>query len=142
MSAGQSFTKRVTLPLFVMLLTVGLLTFTGLSMARLRPSNAGTPATDSAPQASTKPTVRPAVDVFNGTVTSGLARQVSGVLATRGWQIEKVGNWSGKQLSQSTVYYPVGGIDAAQVLARETSAVIAPTLPNLNQSTLTLVILK
>jgi len=142
MSFGQSFTKRVIVPLFVMLLTVAFLTVAGLSLFKLHSTGALAQSSNSAPSSSAQPIARPAVDVFNGTSTPGLARQVSSVLATRGWQIQQVGNWSGKPLAESTVYYPAGQIDSAKALADETSSAIQPTITSLNQSTLTLVIMK
>ena len=142
MSAGQSFNQRVTRPLFVMLLTVGLLFGGGLSLAKLRPSATATDATGNQPNPSAIPTVRPAVNVFNGTPTSGLARQVSEVLVSRGWEISQVGNWAGKPLKKTTIYFPAGYSAAADVLANETSAVVSPAAPNMSQSTLTLVLMK
>ena len=142
MSAGQSFNQRVTRPLFVMLLTVAVLTGGGLTLAKLRPSATTTDANGNGPNPSAVPTARPAVNVFNGTATAGLARQVSEVLASRGWQISQVGNWAGKPLKKTTIYFPAGYAGAANVLAKETSAMVSPAGANMSQTTLTLVLMK
>lgn len=123
-----------------MFLTVGLLFGGGLTLAKLRP--VATDSTTSQPTPSTNPTARLAVNVFNGTPTAGLARQVSGVLASRGWEISQIGNWTGEKISATTVYYPAGFDQAAEALAAETSAVTQPAPTKLSQTTLTLVIMK
>ena len=123
-----------------MLLTVGLLFGGGFTLAKLHPSVAD--ATGNQTNPSAIPTVRPAVNVFNGTPTAGLARQVSEVLVSRGWEISQVGNWAGKPLKETTIYYPAGYAAAAAVLAKETSAVVTPAALDMSQSTLTLVLMK
>lgn len=125
-----------------MFVTVSVLFGGGLTLAKLRPSSNASSAEQNKPVPSANPTARPAVNVFNGTSTAGLARQVSGVLATRGWQIQQVGNWSGKALQKTTIYYPTGYEQAASALAQETTAVIAPAPTKLSQTTLTLVLMK
>ena len=141
MSAGQSFNQRVTRPLVVMFLTIGLLLGGGLTLAKLRPS-ATTDSSGNPPNQSAAPTTRPAVNVFNGTATAGLARQVSEVLVSRGWEISQVGNWTGKPLPKTTIYYPAGYSAAADVLAKETSSVTKQAPADISQSSLTLVLMK
>ena len=123
-----------------MFLTVGLLVGGGLTLAKLRPTATASNSTQPTPSAN--PTARPAVNVFNGTPTAGLARQVSGVLASRGWEISQIGNWTGEKIGATTVYFPEGFDLAADALAAETSAVIEPAPAQLSQTTLTLVIMK
>ena len=142
MSVGQSFNQRVTRPLIVMLLTVGLLFGGGLILTKLRTSPPAKNTSDNQPTASAVPTAQPAVNVFNATPTAGLARQVSEVLVTRGWEISQIGNWSGPALKESTIFYPVGFAKAANDLAGETSAVVKPALANMGQTSLTLVLMK
>ena len=125
-----------------MFVTVAVLLGGGLSLAKLRPAPNSSSTDGEQPAPSANPTARPAVNVFNGTSTAGLARQVSGVLATRGWQIQQVGNWSGKPLTKTTIYYPAGYEQAATALAQETTAVTEPAPAKLSQTTLTLVLMK
>ena len=125
-----------------MLLTVGVLFAGGLTLAKLRPPTTSTESTGSKPNPSAIPTARPAVNVFNGTATAGLARQVSEVLVSRGWEISQVGNWTGKPLPKTTIYFPSGYSAAADVLAKETSAVVTPAGSDMSQTTLTLVLMK
>jgi len=122
-----------------MFLTIGLLLGGGLTLAKLRPS-ATSDSITSQPNPAT--TTRPAVNVFNGTATAGLARQVSEVLVSRGWEISQVGNWSGKPLPKTTIYYPSGYSAAADVLAKETSSVTKQAPADISQSSLTLVLMK
>lgn len=82
------------------------------------------------------------VVVLNGTKTAGLARDVSSVLANRGWAIKQVGNWAGSNLSNSTVFYPQGAEKSAQALAKEVGGLIAPASKDLSQTSLTYVIMK
>lgn len=140
MSAGQSFNHRVTRPLLVMLITVSILAGAGLTLTKLRPSSTASASTKPSPFASAS--LRLGVNVLNGTTTVGLASQVSNVLASRGWQINQIGNWPGEQLQQTTVYYPAGFAELADSLAIETggAAVLAPS--NLSQDNLTLVLTK
>jgi len=142
LSAGQSFNQRVTRPLIVMLLTVGLLFGGGLILTKLRTSPPATNTSGKQPNPSAVPTAQPAVNVFNATPTAGLAHQVSEVLVTRGWEISQVGNWSGPALKQSTIFYPAGYAKAADALAGETSAVAKPALASMSQTSLTLVLMK
>jgi len=125
-----------------MFLTVGLLFGGGLTLAQLRPPATASNSDGSQPNPSTKPTARPTVYIFNATPTAGLARQVSEVLGTRGWEISQIGNWSGPVLKETTIYYPDGYAQAAEILAGETSAVVKPALESMSQTSLTLVLMR
>jgi hypothetical protein len=63
-------------------------------------------------------TARAPVVVLNNSRISGLAHQVAGELAAKGWQIESVGNAQGR-LAQTTLYYPTGEHAAARHLAHD-----------------------
>jgi len=125
-----------------MLLTVGLLLGGGLTLAKLHPSKTSNTSSTDEPNPSAIPTARPPVNVFNGSPIAGLARQVSEVLVTRGWEISQVGNWSGEPVKKTTIYFPTGYSQAADVLAVETSAVVQPASANMSQTTLTLVLME
>jgi len=125
-----------------MFLTVGVLLGGGLLLAQLRPPTTQTNSSGDQITPSAKPTIRPSVNVFNATPTSGLARQVSEVLVTRGWEISQVGNWSGPTMKQTTIFYPTEFAQAADALAGETSAVVEPATTEMSQNSLTLVLMK
>ena len=125
-----------------MFLTVGVLLGGGLLLAQLRPPVTQTNSSGNQASPSANPTVRPSVNVFNATPTAGLARQVSEVLVTRGWEISQVGNWSGPTMKQTTIFYPTENAQAADDLADETSAVVEPATTDMSQNSLTLVLMK
>jgi hypothetical protein len=45
------------------------------------------------------------LDVFNGTVTSGLAKKAGNKLVAAGWTTGRVETWTGAPVAQTTVYY-------------------------------------
>ncbi len=87
-------------------------------------------APTSQPPATTQPTQptqpvtipaeeRPAIEVYNNTPTKGLADTVASRARQAGWTVSgSPDNWHGK-IAESTVYYPPGMLDAANLLARD-----------------------
>lgn len=138
---SQSFHRKVSIPAVVMLGTVVTLGGLGYLLSGINSSSASTAQTSELDTSSLSGR-QLSVVVLNGTKTAGLARDVSGVLASRGWTIKQVGNWSETTLAQSTIFYPPGAEKSAQALAKEVGAVIAPTQRDLSQVSLTYVIMK
>jgi hypothetical protein len=138
----QSFNKRVTVPLVAMSAIVLALAGLGFLLSGLGGNTASTSTQNHSSDVSGTQSARPSVIVLNGTNTSGLARQVSEVLAGRGWTINSVGNWSDKSLATSTVFYPAGAQKSALLLAKETAAVAQPAPSTASQTALTYVVMK
>lgn len=147
----QSFTKRVVLPLFVIVVTIGGLGVVGLKLMGLHSSPASASPTTSAtstasptsdPTQSVAPTSDLTVVVLNGTQTPGLARTTADAISHDGWVIQTVGNWTGVAATASTVYYPDGFKDQAQKLADQQKAGIAPLESGMNSTSLTFVVVK
>jgi cytoskeletal protein RodZ len=70
------------------------------------------PASPSAVEPATSETIAPAaldksqpVDVFNGTLTSGLAGRVGAKVESDGWVLGEVANWQGSPQQQSVIFY-------------------------------------
>jgi cytoskeletal protein RodZ len=58
------------------------------------------------------------VDVLNNSRIKGLAHHVAAEVEGRGWTISHIGNLRGR-VAESTLYFPPGGLAAAQHLAGE-----------------------
>ena len=139
MSGRQSFSKRVLIPLAVIISTVLALTFVGLKLMNLK-SHAGSPvvmATESGKAVETL-----SVLVLNGTSTSGLARVTADEISKKGWVIRTVGNYTGPQLKKTTVFYPPEYKDIAEHLASDAGAATAPAQATMPTRALTLVVVK
>ena len=59
-----------------------------------------------------------AVAVYNNSRVTGLARTTAGNLQAAGWTVTGTGNWRGS-IPETTVYYPEGFEEHAQLLARD-----------------------
>ena len=81
-----------------------------------------------------------AVNVFNATKTSGLARQRADFLTNRNWTIKTIGNWSGPKVSRSTIFYPEGGRASAMALSAVVVAQVLRAPTQLAADSLTYVI--
>jgi hypothetical protein len=68
--------------------------------------------------ASAAPAAFAPVEVLNNSRISGLAHHVAAEVASRGWTISTVGNLEGR-LAETTLYFPPGGLGAAEHLAGE-----------------------
>jgi hypothetical protein len=159
MSGGQSFNQRVTIPLAVILATVGGLFLIGYKLWKFEPSTpTAQPTSIDSPSASWSPSALPSdsasavptadaagrlpVIVLNGTDTPGLAKTVGDELNNKNWVIQSVDNWTGEPITQTTIYYPEDGLASAEELAAETGAVLVETTPDMSQDALTLVVFK
>ena len=94
-----------------------------------KPSSSTTPSAKPKPSKTAQPkpttTALPTVQrsryplsIFNTTSISGLAASVASKAESKGWTIHGTGNWNGN-VPTTTVYYPSGMADAAQVLAHD-----------------------
>ena len=139
MSGRQSFSKRVLIPLVVIIATVSGLAFFGMQLLNLKPQAASPVivATESG-----KPVESLAVLVLNGTSKSGLARTTADEISKKGWTIKTVGNYSGPKLKKTTVYYPVGYKEIAKNLAADAGGKIAKANSAMSQNALTLVVVR
>ncbi|MFC9333505.1 LytR C-terminal domain-containing protein [Arthrobacter sp. NPDC057009] len=75
-------------------------------------TSASEPASPSAVEPATSETIAPAaadksqpVDIFNGTLTSGLAGRVGATVQSDGWVLGEVANWQGAPQQQSVIFY-------------------------------------
>ncbi len=139
MSGRQSFSKRVLIPLVVIIATVSGLAFFGTKLLNLKagPSSPVIVATESG-----KPVESLAVLVLNGTTKSGLARVTADEISKKGWTIKTVGNYTGPKLKKTTIYYPAGYKDIAKNLAADAGGKIAKADASMSQSALTLVVVR
>jgi len=146
MSGSQSFSKRVVIPLLVIVVTVSGLGIVGIKLMGLHSKPVASAPVPSSSTTQPAPSVAPASDlavvVLNGTQTPGLARTTADTLAHEGWVIESVGNWTGIAVAASTVYYPTGFESQAQKLADQQKAAIAPALATMNQASLTFIVIQ
>jgi hypothetical protein len=160
MSGPQTFHRRVTIPLVVILATVGGLFLVGTQLMGIN----STPVADeavvetSAPAATTNPVPAPSGDVsadpnldvngrlpvivLNGTETAGLAKSMSDDLHDADWVIEETGNWEGQPLLETTIFYPADGFSSAEELATQTGGTPVEATPDMSQTALTLVIIQ
>jgi hypothetical protein len=166
MSGQQSFHNRVTIPLVVILATVGGLAIVGTFLWGLGTSsnsasseptavvsnnpsatdtNVPVPIDSANPATSPTAIVIPegvtAVSVFNGTQVAGLAKTTADKLKAGGWTIKEVGNWQGAGLAKTTVFYPKALEGDAQKLADEMKADFVEADSTLPQDVLTLVVM-
>jgi hypothetical protein len=160
MPGQQTFNRRVTIPLVVILATVGGLFWFGSQLmnidtdpvadeavAEVSASAEPTfPVTAPSGDASTDPNLdvngRLPVIVLNGTETAGLAKSMSDDLHDADWVIEELGNWSGEPLLETTIFYPPEGFSSAEELATQTGGTPAEATSDMSQTALTMVIIQ
>lgn len=159
MTGRQTFHQKFTIPLVVILATVAGLFFVGYKLWNTGSDQVAESAlevsTTSAPinpvpgpgtDASKDPNLdvigRLPVLVFNGTETPGLAKSMSDELAIADWVVEGTGNWTGKPVTETTVFYPVDGLSSAEELATQTGGILVEASPEMSKTALTLVIFK
>ena len=159
MSGGQSFNQRVTIPLAVILATVGGLFLIGYKLWKFEPTSSVAQPTASVSAApSWSPSALPSdsasavpkadaagrlpVIVLNGSETQGLAKTYGDDLNNKDWVIQSVDNWTGEPVTQNTIYYPTEGLASAEELAAETGAVLVESTPDMPQDALTLVVIQ
>ena len=160
MSGPQTFHQKVTIPLVVILTTVGGLFLVGTRLMNLN----STPVADEpvtqvsvsaepinpVPAPSGDASVDPNLDVngrlpvivLNGTETAGLAKSMSDDLHDADWVIDETGNWAGEPLLETTIFYPADGLSSAEELATQTGGTLVKTTPDMSQTALTLVIIQ
>jgi LytR cell envelope-related transcriptional attenuator len=86
------------------------------------PSASKTPKPTPTPSKTTTPVSRTTpVVVLNQTSITGLAATTGAMLERKGWQVVGVGNWRG-DVSETTIYYPVGRQAQAEQLAKDLGA--------------------
>ena len=160
MSGPQTFHQKVTIPLVVILATVGGLFLIGTQLMNLSSNTAAEePAVKvSASAEPINPVPAPSVDasvdpnldvngrlpviVLNGTDTAGLAKSTSDDLHDADWVIEETGNWTGEPLLETTIFYPADGLSSAEELATQTGGTLVEATPDMSQTALTLVIIQ
>ena len=160
MSGPQTFNQKVTIPLVVILATVGGLFLIGTrlmgidttpvadeAVAESSPSAAPTnPVPAPSGDASADPNLdvngRLPVIVLNGTQTAGLAKSMSDDLHDADWVIEETGNWDGEPVLETTIFYPVDGFSSAEELATQTGGTPVEATSDMSQTALTLVIIQ
>jgi len=80
------------------------------------------------------------VAVYNNSRVTGLARTTAGKVQAAGWTVTDTGNWSGS-IPETTVYYPDGFKEQAQLLARDLDfGRVMPAAPGMRDSRLTLIL--
>ena len=160
MSGPQTFHQKVTIPLVVILATVGGLLLVGTQLMGLNSTPvAEEPVSEASvsaapinpvPAPSTDASVDPNLDengrlpviVLNGTETAGLAKSKSEELHDADWVIEETGNWSGEALLETTIFYPADGFSSAEELAGQTGGTPVEATSDMSQTALTLVIIQ
>lgn len=160
MSGPQTFHQKVTIPLVVILATVGGLFLVGSQLMSVDTTpeadqpvaqvSATTEATNPVPAPSGDATVDPNLDVngrlpvivLNGTDTAGLAKSMSDDLHDADWVIQETGNWEGQPLLETTIFYPADGFSSAEELATQTGGTPVEATPDMSQTALTLVIIQ
>ena len=160
MSGPQTFHQKVTIPLAVILATVGGLFLIGSRLMNIDTNPvADEPAVEvSAAAEPSMPVVAPSRDasvdpnldvngrlpviVLNGTETAGLAKSMSDDLHDADWVIEETGNWTGQPLLETTIFYPADGFSSAEELATQTGGTPVEATPDMSQTALTLVIIQ
>ena len=151
MSGGQSFAKRITIPLLVIAVTVSFLGLGGFSLLSLTPnksvsaqSPSGSASIDT-PNASDsqEPSVAArAVVVLNASSVTGLASKYAKELEIQSWTIERIGNWTGQKMTKSTIYYPADQKASALELSAVLGVQIVPAKLAMSKTALTFVIAK
>lgn len=160
MSGPQTFHQKVTIPLVVILATVGGLFLVGTQLMNIDSDPvADAPAVEVSVSAEpVNPVPAPSVDasidpnldvngrlpviVLNGTDTAGLAKSMSDDLHDADWVIEETGNWTGEPLLETTIFYPADGLSSAEELATQTGGTLVEATPEMSQTALTLVIIQ
>jgi len=156
MSGPQTFHQKVTIPLAVILATVGGLFLIGSRLMNIDSTPvAEAPGVEvSASAEPSMPVVAPSSDatvdpngrlpviVLNGTETAGLAKSMSDDLHDADWVIEETGNWTGQPLLETTIFYPADGFSSAEELATQTGGTPVEATPDMSQTALTLVIIQ
>lgn len=160
MSGPQTFHQKVTIPLVVILATVGGLFLIGTQLMNLSSNTAAEePAVkvsasaepiNPVPAPSGDASVDPNLDVngrlpvivLNGTDTAGLAKSTSDDLHDADWVIEETGNWTGEPLLETTIFYPADGLSSAEELATQTGGSLVEATTDMSQTALTLVIIQ
>lgn len=160
MSGPQTFHQKVTIPLAVILATVGGLFLIGTQLMGLSSKSAADePAVkvsasaepiNPVPAPSGDASVDPNLDVngrlpvivLNGTDIAGLAKATSDDLHDADWVIEETGNWTGEPLLETTIFYPADGLSSAEELATQTGGSLVEATPDMSQTALTLVIIQ
>lgn len=160
MSGPQTFHQKVTIPLGVILATVGGLFLIGTQLMNVdtTPSaeeavvevSASAAPVNPVPAPSGEASVDPNLDVngrlpvivLNGTETAGLAKSMSDDLHDADWVIEETGNWEGEPLLETTIFYPADGFSSAEELATQTDGTTVEATPEMSQTALTLVIIQ
>jgi hypothetical protein len=159
MTGRQTFHQKVTIPLVVILTTVFSLFFVGNKLWKSGSDPVAEPVVEvSATFAPINPVPGPSTDasadpnldvigrlpvlVFNGTETPGLAKSMSDELAIADWVVEETGNWTGKPVTETTIYYPADGLSSAEELATQTGGILVEASAEMSKTALTLVIFK
>jgi hypothetical protein len=160
MSGPQTFHQKVTIPLTVILATVGGLFLIGTQLMSIDTSpqadqpvaevSATAEPSNPVPAASGDASVDPSLDangrlpviVLNGTEISGLAKSMSDDLHDADWVVDETGNWDGEPLLETTIFYPADGLSSAEELATQTGGTLVEATPGLSQTALTLVIIQ
>ena len=159
MTGRQTFHQKVTIPLVVILMTVFSLFFVGNKLWKAGSDPVAEPVIEVSatsvpinpvPGPSTDASVDPNLDVigrlpvkvFNGTETAGLAKTMSDELAIADWVVEETGNWTGKAVTETTIFYPADGLSSAEELATQTGGVLVEASAEMSKTALTLVIFK
>ena len=160
MNGPQTFNQKVTIPLLVILATVGGLFFMGTQLMNLNsdpvaeepvaeitvsaePSNpVVAPSSDASVDPNLDVNGRLPVIVLNGTETAGLAKSMSDELHDADWVIDELGNWEGQPLLETTIFYPVDGFSSAEELATQTGGTPVEATTDMSQTALTLVIIQ
>jgi hypothetical protein len=159
MSGNQTFHRRVTIPVVVILTTVSSLFLVGYKLWKLDPVVvADQPAVSASPLESitAMPTALPSdsvdpgldvngrlpVIVLNGTETPGLAKVMSDELHDADWVVDQTGNWTGEPLLVTTIFYPANGFASAEELVIQTGGTPVEATSDMSQTALTLVIIQ
>ncbi len=159
MSGNQTFHRRVTIPVVVILTTVSSLFLVGYKLWKLDPVVvADQPAVSASPLESitAMPTALPSdsvdpgldvngrlpVIVLNGTETPGLAKVMSDELHDADWVVDQTGNWTGEPLLVTTIFYPADGFASAEELVIQTGGTPVEATSDMSQTALTLVIIQ
>ncbi|PRZ36608.1 LytR cell envelope-related transcriptional attenuator [Antricoccus suffuscus] len=96
-------------------------------------SDSASPSSGAAGDSSAnKPDLKAPLTVLNGGGTAGLAGRARDAFAAKGWEVSEVGNYTGKKLPGSTIYYPADNPDAKQAATNLQSQF--PKLTGLEQS--------
>lgn len=89
-------------------------------------------ANDSSSSASSNPDLKSSLTVLNDGGPGGLAGRGRDAFVAKSWEVSEVGNYTGKKLSASTIFYPADNPDAEQAAKNLQSQF--PKLTGLEQS--------